>query len=129
MTKPSRPTCGGPNRRRDNHGTVRKSVAIDFQANANASNATALGNNAQALATGATAIGLNASATGQNAVALGQGSVADVANTVSVGSPGNERRIVNVAPGTLAANSCMAAPPQAAAARPGTPAPKGNQPR
>ncbi|WP_322107392.1 YadA family autotransporter adhesin, partial [Paraburkholderia sp. J41] len=33
-------------------------------------------------------------------VALGQGSVADRANTVSVGSAGNERQITNVAAGT-----------------------------
>ena len=42
-----------------------------------------------------------------NSVALGQGSVANEANTVSVGSVGNERRITNVADpirGTDAAN-------------------------
>ena len=38
-------------------------------------------------------------------MALGQGSIADVANTVSVGSVGSERKIVNVAPGTLSATS------------------------
>ena len=38
-------------------------------------------------------------------MALGAGSVANVANTVSVGSAGNERKIVNVAAGTLAAGS------------------------
>jgi autotransporter adhesin len=32
-------------------------------------------------------------------VALGSGSIADQANTISVGSVGNERRITNVAPG------------------------------
>lgn len=34
-------------------------------------------------------------------MALGTGSVADSPNTVSVGAPGSERRITNVAPGVL----------------------------
>jgi autotransporter adhesin len=34
-----------------------------------------------------------------NSVALGANSIADEANTVSVGSAGNERRVTNVAPG------------------------------
>jgi len=38
-------------------------------------------------------------ASGSNSVALGTGSVATEANTVSVGSAGNERRITNVAAG------------------------------
>jgi autotransporter adhesin len=62
---------------------------------------TALGNNANVLAANGTALGANATvlATATNAVALGQGSVASQPQTVSVGSPGNERRIMNVAPG------------------------------
>jgi autotransporter adhesin len=40
-----------------------------------------------------------------NSVALGAGSIASVANTVSVGSAGNERKIVNVADGTISATS------------------------
>ncbi|WP_021166624.1 Adhesin YadA precursor [Sporomusa ovata DSM 2662] len=49
-----------------------------------------------------TAIGGNTStsAAATNSVALGYGSVADRANTVSVGSTGNERQITNVADGT-----------------------------
>jgi autotransporter adhesin len=38
-------------------------------------------------------------------VALGAGSVANVANTVSVGAVGSERKIVNLAAGTIAAGS------------------------
>jgi autotransporter adhesin len=38
-------------------------------------------------------------------VALGAGSIADQANTVSVGAVGGERRIVNLAPGTISATS------------------------
>jgi autotransporter adhesin len=44
-------------------------------------------------------VGANSSASAPNSVALGAGSVADEANTVSVGSLNNERRITNVAPG------------------------------
>jgi len=43
--------------------------------------------------------------TGAGAVALGQGSVADQANTVSVGSAGNERRVTNVAAGVAATDA------------------------
>jgi trimeric autotransporter adhesin len=53
-----------------------------------------------ATGTDAVAIGGNAQATGNNAVALGSGSVAGEDNTVSVGAPGSERRITNVAAGT-----------------------------
>ncbi|MGF6999504.1 YadA-like family protein, partial [Paraburkholderia sp. GAS32] len=54
---------------------------------------------ATATGSGAIAMGGGAQANGDNSVALGAGSVADQANTVSVGSPGNERRITNVADG------------------------------
>ncbi|WP_420888342.1 YadA-like family protein [Burkholderia semiarida] len=67
-------------------------------------NGTSLGNNALA-GSNALALGTNASATGNNSVALGNGSVALADNTVSVGSAGNERKIVNVADGTLSATS------------------------
>jgi hypothetical protein len=53
------------------------------------------------LASNGTAIGANAvvQAAATNSVAVGQGSVASAPNTVSVGAPGGERRITNVAPG------------------------------
>ncbi|MGO4395867.1 YadA family autotransporter adhesin [Variovorax sp. M-6] len=41
-----------------------------------------------------------ASATGKDSVAIGAGSVADRDNTVSFGTPGAERQLANVAPGT-----------------------------
>ena len=44
-------------------------------------------------------MGQNASATAEGAVAIGQDSVADEANTVSIGSAGNERRLTQVATG------------------------------
>ena len=52
-------------------------------------------------ATGGVAIGQNAVVEqgASNAVALGQGSIADEANTVSVGSSDNQRRVTNVADG------------------------------
>lgn len=68
-------------------------------------NATAVGISASAQANNALALGASASATAANAVALGTGSVANVANTVSVGDLGSERRIVNVAAGTIGATS------------------------
>ncbi|WP_429325395.1 YadA-like family protein [Paraburkholderia sp. GAS348] len=52
-----------------------------------------------ATGSGAIAMGGGAQASGDNSAAIGAGSVADQANTVSVGSLGNERRITNVADG------------------------------
>ncbi|AOJ33189.1 hypothetical protein WJ16_16310 [Burkholderia metallica] len=79
--------------------------AISIGARSSASvNGTSFGNNALA-ASNAVALGNNASAGGDNSVALGNGSVALSSNVVSVGSAGNERKIVNVADGTLSATS------------------------
>ncbi|SOE61215.1 Head domain of trimeric autotransporter adhesin [Burkholderia sp. OK233] len=78
-------------------------VAIGTSATATGTGSTALGSSAVAgnsITTGATAVGYNASATAANSIALGQNSVANVANTVSVGKAGGERKIVNVAAGT-----------------------------
>jgi trimeric autotransporter adhesin len=70
------------------------------------------GNNTSGLAnpvaTGAdaTAVGFGANATGANSVALGAGSTdGGQANVVSVGAAGAERKLVNVAAGTLSAIS------------------------
>lgn len=46
-----------------------------------------------------TAIGSDAVAYGGSSVAIGAGSIANEPNTVSVGAPGAERRVTNVAPG------------------------------
>ncbi|HEX2352549.1 MAG TPA: hypothetical protein VHJ16_07200, partial [Xanthobacteraceae bacterium] len=43
-----------------------------------------------------------------NSVAVGQGSVASAPNTVSVGAPGGERRITNVAPGVAPSDAATA---------------------
>ena len=65
-------------------------VGADSQVSVNAEGGTAVGQNSQ----------VNTGASGS--VALGQNSVASEANTVSVGSTGNERRITNVADGVNA---------------------------
>jgi autotransporter adhesin len=68
-------------------------------------NAVVLGRNASvgAGATGSVAIGNGATVAAgiTNSVSLGQNSTNTRANTVSVGSPGAERQITNVAPGTV----------------------------
>nr|WP_254218270.1 YadA-like family protein [Burkholderia multivorans] len=79
------------------------SIAFGAQSSA-ASNGTSLGFNAKS-ATNAIALGANTVAVGNNSIALGNGSQAVEANTVSVGSAGNERKIVNVAQGAVNAAS------------------------
>ncbi len=63
-------------------------------------NSVALGNGAQALNSAGLALGSMARVTADNAVALGFGSTNDRASTVSVGTAGGERQIVNVAAAT-----------------------------
>ena len=77
-----------------------QATALGGGAQANAAAATAVGAQAVASGANASALGANSQALAGDAVALGAGSVADRANTVSVGQVGNERQIVNVAPGT-----------------------------
>ncbi len=76
------------------------SVAGGAGAVASGSNSTALGNQASATGSSSTAVGNGAKASGNNAVALGAGSDGSRDNAVSVGAVGQERQIVNVAPGT-----------------------------
>ena len=114
--------------------TGANSIALGSGSKATASSATALGDNAQALATDSTALGQNsvasgakstasgfgatatgasstamgegAKSTGTNSVALGAGSTdGGKANTVSVGAPGAERTITNVAGGIVGKGS------------------------
>ena len=96
-------------------------MAIGKNAKADGDYATALGTNAKAIGRDATALGANSAvnadqglALGANAevrpgatnsVALGQGSIASAPNTVSVGAPGMERKITNVAPGEISSTS------------------------
>ncbi len=80
---------------------VSSATAIGNSASATTANAVAVGQSAAVLATGGSAFGANAvvQAAATNSVAIGQGSVASAPHTVSVGAPGGERRISNVAPG------------------------------
>jgi autotransporter adhesin len=75
------------------------STAIGHGAAATADQTTAIGQGASASAASASAFGQGAQATATNAVAIGAGSVASAPNTASFGSPGNERRLTNIAPG------------------------------
>lgn len=73
---------------------------------AGGANASAGGYGAVATGIGSTAIGNGASAQGNNSVALGAGSTdGGQDNVVSVGAAGAERRITNVAAGTISATS------------------------
>jgi hypothetical protein len=65
----------------------------------------AYGDGAAATGSLAAALGPNASATAANAVAIGSGSLANEDDSVSVGAPGKERRITNVAAGTAASDA------------------------
>lgn len=84
------------------------SVAVGANTLVESQNSVAVGADSQVAdsAAGGTALGQNARVTSgaSGSVALGQDSVADEANTVSVGSTGNERRITNVAAGVNASD-------------------------
>ncbi len=83
----------------DSYAAGPDDTALGGNARVNADGSTAVGANTviDAAATNAVAVGEGASVTASGAVALGQGSVADQIDTVSVGSAGNERRVVHVA--------------------------------
>jgi autotransporter adhesin len=61
----------------------------------------AFGDGARATGSNATALGPFATASALNSVAIGVNSVASTPNSVSFGTPGNERRLMNVAPAIL----------------------------
>ncbi|MBR0938996.1 YadA family autotransporter adhesin, partial [Bradyrhizobium jicamae] len=108
----------------DSSASGAESVAIGPQSVASASNAISMGNGAAASASDTVAIGAGAKATQANSLALGANSsttanLSDAAYTpvvgktvagvttgeVSVGSPGAERRITNVAAGSAATDA------------------------
>ncbi len=93
-----------------------KSVAIGTGAKATKDNAVVVGENATSDVTGGVALGLGSKVSGDNSAAIGQNSVATAQSgasyltnvaasatngTVSVGDVGKERRIQNVADGSL----------------------------
>lgn len=96
---------------------ITNSIACGPGADFNGENSTAFGGsstaNANALALGANsvantnavALGYMASASASGSVAIGNNSIANVANTVSFGSVGSERKLVNVAGGAVTATS------------------------
>ncbi len=67
--------------------------------------AVAIGSGAQAAGANSLALGSGARVSGMGSVAIGYNSVANQNNVVSVGSVGNERRIVNVADGDVSFQS------------------------
>jgi autotransporter adhesin len=75
------------------------SVAMGDTAFAQGSNAVAVGRSAVAAGTNSVVLGAGASAVAANSVAIGFRSEATAANTASFGTPGNERRLTNVAAG------------------------------
>jgi autotransporter adhesin len=111
------------------------SIAIGFSAVSSGAESTALGANTVAAGSSSIAIGGNSAsgagnaayvdaaavngiaignaaqvgASGTNSVAIGSNSVANAANVVSVGAVGSERKIINVADGTIASGSTDAA--------------------
>jgi hypothetical protein len=98
-------------------GPITNSIACGPNAAFNGENSAAFGGssraNANALAVGANsvadvnavAVGYMANASASGSVAIGNNSVANIANTVSFGSAGSERKLVNVASGTVSAAS------------------------
>ena len=68
-------------------------------------NSAVLGNKLTVSGTDSFALGSNTKVTGTNSVILGAASDGSQSNVVSIGAKGSERRIVNVAPGTLSATS------------------------
>jgi autotransporter adhesin len=74
------------------------SVAVGAGASASNGGA-AFGDGAVATGSLSAALGPNSQALAANSIAIGSGSVATLANTVSFGTPGNERRLTNVAAG------------------------------
>ena len=80
-------------------GSGAGSVVIGDGADASGERSVAIGEDAQSSGDGAVAIGAGASASGRDSVAIGNGSVADRDREYSVGAPGQERVVSNVAPG------------------------------
>ena len=87
-----------------NGATATGSVAVGAAASA-ANGGAAFGDGAVATGLNATATGPNAQALADNSTAIGSGSVASQANTVSVGSATNQRRVTNVAAGVAATDA------------------------
>ncbi|MEE3403546.1 MAG: YadA-like family protein [Acutalibacteraceae bacterium] len=82
-------------------GNNSKIGGTDNKNNVKLDNVFVIGNNSEVNGSNTVVLGSNVKTSASNAVVLGDGSVG-VDNAVSVGAPGNERQIKNVAPGTEA---------------------------
>jgi trimeric autotransporter adhesin len=74
------------------------STALGTQGLAGGDDGVAIGDLSAARGAGSLAIVNGATVLGANSIAIGSNSVADATNVVSFGSPGAERRLVNIAP-------------------------------
>ncbi len=81
--------------------TGTNSAAAGAGATASGKSSAAIGNGSLASGERASAFGNGAKASAEGSVAIGTGSVADRANTVSIGAAGQERKIANVAAGSV----------------------------
>jgi autotransporter adhesin len=89
-----------------NQATGQSAVALGDSAIANGASAIAVGQGANAGVASAVAIGNGASSTGANSAAIGAGSTdGGQANVVGIGSAGQTRRLVYLAPGNVSATS------------------------
>ena len=90
----------------DAKATGLDSTSIGIRSAASGDGATAVGRDSIASGTNSLALGSGAVSSGTNSVALGAGSTdGGLANVVSVGAPGAERKIINVSPGTISPTS------------------------
>ncbi|ELO3286954.1 YadA-like family protein [Escherichia coli] len=80
-------------------------IALGQNSNASTANAIAIGTGSSAVGSNSLALGSSSSAGGNNSVAIGANSTADEDNVVSVGSGSTQRRIVNMAAGTISTDS------------------------
>ena len=80
-------------------------IALGQNSSASTANAIAIGTGSSAVGSNSLALGSSSSAGGNNSVAIGANSTAGEDNVVSVGSGSAQRRIVNMAAGTISTGS------------------------
>jgi trimeric autotransporter adhesin len=85
--------------------TTDNAIAVGSKNLITGANSAVLGNGLTVRGTDSFVLGSNTKVTGSNSVVLGAASDGSQSNVVSIGAKGSERKIVNVAPGTLSATS------------------------
>ncbi|MEF8624214.1 YadA-like family protein [Escherichia coli] len=80
-------------------------IALGQNSSASTASAIAIGTESSAVGSNSLALGSSSSAGGNNSVAIGANSTADEDNVISVGSGSAQRRIVNMAAGTISTDS------------------------